>query len=223
MVEKYHNARKEYSNYNGKGFVTRIGKYCGLEYMVGETRNMKNSYGKEVATHTLYEVGNAPFGWMAFELIGDEEYRKQLQEIKKSEADYYRERSHRQKGLKDSIKKAKQEAEEKELQKQRAKEEAKRREEEEQKAKEAYLAKLTPLERKVEEIKEQDTSGAALSVLIFNALKSGELDEGDKKEALELIRSKMKEEGTWKDKSKKPEKDKKYKRTLEVKEMLEAL
>ena len=57
-------------------------------------------------------------------------------------------------------------------------------------------------------------------IVIFNAIKSGKLDRF-KAQALELLKNKMQELGKWVEHSKKPKKDKKYKRTLEVMKMIE--
>jgi len=56
-------------------------------------------------------------------------------------------------------------------------------------------------------------------IVIFNAIKSGKFDSF-KAEALDWLKNKMQELGKWVEKSKNPTKDKKYKRTLDVLEMM---
>jgi CRISPR/Cas system CMR subunit Cmr6 (Cas7 group RAMP superfamily) len=56
-------------------------------------------------------------------------------------------------------------------------------------------------------------------IVLFNAIKKGQFDKS-KLEALEILKEKMQKLGKWIETSKKPTKDKKYKRTLEVIEMI---
>ena len=76
------------------------------------------------------------------------------------------------------------------------------------------------LEEEIEElISNNPNKNDTDDVVIFNAIKSGKLDRF-KAQALEWLKSKMQELGKWVEHSKKPKKDKKYKRTLEVLEMM---
>jgi len=63
-----------YFNVANNSFVMRVGKFSGKPFVVYKPENIVNSYGKEVATHTLY--GNKEFGWIQVEVIDDNEYEK---------------------------------------------------------------------------------------------------------------------------------------------------
>lgn len=68
MIKSYYSERKNsLVKTNVDGFVARVGKYCGKEYMVDDGKNVLNSYGKPIATHTLYEIGYRQFGWIEVE------------------------------------------------------------------------------------------------------------------------------------------------------------
>lgn len=68
MMKRYYSDRKtSIIRENVDGFVARVGKYCGKEYMVDDINDGLNSFQKPVATHTLYEVGNRQFGWIEVE------------------------------------------------------------------------------------------------------------------------------------------------------------
>lgn len=86
MMTSYYSDRKNsIARENIDGFVARVGKYCGKEYMVDDGKNVLNSYGKPIATHTLYEVGNRQFGWIEIEDIVAKKSRidKEIAEEKK--------------------------------------------------------------------------------------------------------------------------------------------
>ena len=86
MIRNYYNARKTSMVRNNRdGFVARVGKYCGKEYMVDDIKNGVNSFGKKVATHTLYEVSNRQFGWIEIEDIIAKE--KRVEQEKNAEQD----------------------------------------------------------------------------------------------------------------------------------------
>jgi len=80
------------------------------------------------------------------------------------------------------------------------------------------LSSLSPLQRKIEEIPSENGSKIAP---LLRAIKNGDFDE-DKKKALEELKKIMVEEKVWveQSKAKKPDKDKKHKRTIEVMEMM---
>ncbi len=202
-IENFYTNQKRYSSYfktDSNSFVIRVGKFCGKPYMVYETHNIINSYGKDVATHTLYH--DKEFGWLKVELIEKDEYDeciKKHQSIKEKETQ-----------------KAK-------LQKQ--KEEAKRKEEEEklkkQEQEQEKLSKMSPLDKIIYELqKNNPNKNETIDIIIFNAIKQGKLDEF-KYEALKRLKDEMINLKKWVETSKKPQKDKKYKRTQEVIKMLE--
>ena len=75
---------------------------------------------------------------------------------------------------------------------------------------------MSPLERKIEELKETNKNpNETEDVIIFQNIKNGNLDDYQC-EALDLLESKMRENGKWNEN--KPKK-KTYARTMEVLEM----
>jgi CRISPR-associated protein Csm5 len=83
------------------------------------------------------------------------------------------------------------------------------------------LSKMSPLERKIEDmVKNNQNPNETMDVIIYNAIKNNKLDEF-KCEALKFLKAKMQELKKWVEQSKKPNKYKKYKRTLEVIKMLQ--
>ncbi len=84
-----------------------------------------------------------------------------------------------------------------------------------------YLNSLSPLEQKLLKLTENNINDSKITIL-FKAIKEG-LFEEEKYEALLKLKEMMQEEGTWKESSdaKRPEKDKKYQRTLEVITLIE--
>lgn len=169
-LKRYHDERKD-SIYkeSPNSFIARVGKFSGLEYMVDDGKMIKNSYGKDVATNTLYEKNDAQFGWIKIELIDEANYTKALDSIKQQEESFYSEREQRQKEIKATIKKAKKEAEAKELARLREREEEERKAKEEQAKREAKLAKMSPVEKLIDSYKNDIPS-------VINAMKSGEIE-----------------------------------------------
>ena len=204
---------------NNNSFIIRIGKFSGKEY-VTDVKNVKNSYGKPIATHTLYE-DNSPFGWLKVELINEDEYDRLLNIANLNEQKYFDDLDNRVKKIKDFInqqlQKQKEELAKKEALK-RAEEEAKRKKEQELKEK---FSKMSPLERKIFELQQKHPNpNDTIDIIIFNAIKNGLLDEF-KCKALKKLKEEMQKLKKWVETSKKPQKDKKYKRTQEVIKMLE--
>ena len=199
------------------GFIARIGKFSGKPYMVYESKHTTNSYGKEVATHTLYEKEDAPFGWVRFERIEPKEFENYLRTIEEFEKAYFEELQSRQKEILDTIREAEKLEKQRKLERQKAKKEAERKAQEEKAKREAELAAMTPLERKVEELKEvHPNPNNTDDIILYQAIKNGELDEF-KCEALKLLKQVMQENQKWNEN--KPKK-KTYKRTQEVIAML---
>jgi len=152
-----------------KGFVARIGKFSGKEYMVDDGRNVLNTYNKPVATHTLYEKNDAEFGWVEFVLIDESEYKDYLSEIKLNEEKYRNEVHERQKEIVSHIAKEKESKKFAEAEKMRQKKEeaeclAKEKAEEEKK-----LAAMTPVDKLIYSYED-------ISVLI-NEMKAGVIED----------------------------------------------
>ncbi len=220
MMKNFHNERQD-SRYQESinSFVARIGKYSGKEYMVDSGVGVKNSFGKPVATHTVYE-NNSPFGWVDFEKINFDDYEEFLQNIDLQEKSYFEQKESRQKKILQAIQKAEQEAKQKVLEKQKAREEEERRRKKEQEEKAAKLAAMSPLDRKIEKLIESHPNpNDSIDIIILNAIKDGKLEEF-KCDALKRLKKEMQKLKRWVESSKKPEKDKKFKRTQEVINML---
>ena len=199
-------------------FVTRIGKFSGKAFMVDNGENVLNSYDKPVATHTLYE-DDTPFGWIKIELINEVEYSSAIDFIDENNKNYYNDLHSRQKEIKETISKQKEER----LQNKKRQKENKKLEQEkvkqEQKEKEKRLASLSPFELKIEELKDiYPDKNANISTIVFQAIEKNEIDEF-KEEALIFVKEKMIEERIWD----KPRKINAFMRTQKIKEMLESI
>ncbi len=160
------------------------------------------------------------FGWVLCEFIDDETYKQLSKEFSEYENSLIDIKNSRQKEIKQTIQEAKEEAlrikKEKE---QKALEEQKRKEEEKRK-KQEELSKMSPLDRKIIKLKEDSPNpNETIDIIIFNAIKNGKLDEF-KCEVLKRLKEEMIKLKKWVEISKKPQKDKKYKRTQEVIKML---
>ena len=196
-------------------FVTRIGKFSGKAFMVDNGENVRNSYNKPVATHTLYE-DDSPFGWIKIELIDEKEYHNAIEVIDKKNKEYYNDLQLRQKEIKETISKKKEER----LQNKKKREEDKKLEQKElerkEKKKEERLASLSPFELKIEQLKDiYPDKNANISTIIFQAIEKNEID-AFKEEALLFVKEKMIEEKIWN----KPKKQSAFKRTQKIMEML---
>ena len=102
--------------------------------------------------------------------------------------------------------------------------EERRRSEEKEKAelekqeaeKEAELATMSPLEREIAELYENNPNpNDTIDIILYAAIKDGKFDSS-KCEALHILKEKMIELKKWVESSKKPQKDKKYRRTMEI-------
>jgi CRISPR/Cas system CSM-associated protein Csm5 (group 7 of RAMP superfamily) len=197
MMKNYHEERRDSEYYQtANSFVARVGKFCGKEYMVDDGKNVLNTYDKPIATHTLYESGDA-FGWVEIEQITKEKYDESLESIAIQEQDYYRALEEKQRETIEKIAHQKEELRALALAKvKREKEEAKAKakKEAEQKAK---LASMTPVQRLVE-------SYSDVAVLI-NDMKLGKIEdfESIKVELAEEVKKILQQKPkTW-DKAKK--------------------
>ncbi len=221
MMKNYHNERQDSRYKEGtNSFIARIGKFSGKEYLVDSGVGVKNSFGKPVATHTLYE-DDSPFGWVRFEKISVDDYEELIQNIALQEKDYFEQKKSRQNEIRRAIQKTEEEAKQEAIKKQKAKEVEEQRLKREQEENEARLAALSPLDRKIEELKENNPNpNETIDIIIFNAIKNGKLDEF-KCDVLKRLKEEMQKLKKWVESSKTPEKDKKYKRTQEVIKMIE--
>jgi len=219
---RFHAQRKD-SRYkeSQNSFIARVGKNVGKEYVVDDGRNVTNTYGEPVATHFLYSsntLKDEQFGWIKIELISEDEYKKSLDNIQTQEREYFDNLEQKQKTLKEKIQKIEQEAKarkekakaKKEAAKAALEAEAKKKEQEELARQEA-LSKLSPLEREVEMLYEENPSSPK-DILLYQAIEKGKFAD-NRKEALEYLCKLMKENGNWKESGKPP---KKVKRTQQV-------
>jgi CRISPR/Cas system CSM-associated protein Csm5 (group 7 of RAMP superfamily) len=202
-MKKYHDSRKNsLYNQDNQSFIARVGKYSGKEYMVDSNRNLTNTYGKPLATHSLYNsnlLKDEMFGWVKFELISKEIYQNSLEKVGKS----------------------KEEAKQKALQKQKEEEETKRKEEEQKRKETEKLAQMSPVEALIYElVSSHPNKNETKDIIIYNAIKSGKLDEY-RCEALKILEQEMKVLKKWVENSKKKKQAKQHKRTLEVIAMLQ--
>jgi len=228
QLKRFHSQR-ENSRYEEtvNSFVARIGKNEGKDYIVDDGRNVLNNDRKPVATHFLYNsntLQDEQFGWVKIELISDGNYTDYLDEIKKQENDYFEKLNKKQKELKDSLKKAKTEAKEKALAKQRAIEAEEKAKQEALKQEKEALLKMTPFEKIVYElIKNHPNKAETLDIIILTALKNATLEDSFRCEALLKVKEEMIKQNKWVEvsKAKKPEKDKKHKKTQEVMKMIQ--
>lgn len=215
----YHSSRKD-SKYVQKGdfFVLRIGKYNGKDFMVDSMRDAKNSYGKDIATHTLYE-GELPFGWLSAQSLTEEEYKKFSQDVSQKQELTLQNIQQRESQITIFLKNKREAslilAKEK-VAKEKAESEIKAKKEAEENQR---LASLSPFDRIIEElIKNNPDPNASDSVVVYAGFKEGKFDEF-KLEALNFIKEKMQEEKSWDN----PKKKSAYKRTQEIVELMHKL
>lgn len=81
----------------------------------------------------------------------------------------------------------------------------------------AELAKLSPVDRKIEEAKvEGAKNNLKPEIAVFQALSAGQFDDEDRRNAAEKLKTMMEAAKVWKPTSNKPQKDKEHKRTIQV-------
>ncbi len=209
-MKSYYEDRSEtiYRNINN-GFIARIGKFVGKAYMIDDGKNVYNSYGNEVATHTLYE-DNQPFGWIKVELISEEEYQNNLDLILLNEKNYLDNLMNKQQEIKEKIK----------LQKQLIQEELKRKEEEQKRLEEEKLKQLQAEQEKLSKMNPIDKILYDYNddiPKIINDMKAGNIEnfENIKKDLALKIKEKLKKEPKQWDKAKQ--------KALKRKEYIESL
>ena len=216
-------------------FIINVGRFGGAESKsINNLRYIKASKANDKSTTSArtfaleqnendklyYENSLLPFGWIMCEKIEKDD----LNNLQIATKLLQKRREERFDAIDNLIKQKvykEQEEKEKALQKAKEKEEEEKRLKKEQEEKEAKLAAMSPLERKIEELKENNPNpNETIDITIFNAIKNGKLDEF-KCDALKRLKEEMQKLKKWVESSKKPEKDKKYKRTQEVMKMIE--
>lgn len=221
-MQAYHNDRaNSIYNQTSNSFVARVGKFSGKEYMVDDGKNVLNSYGKPIATHTLYESGDT-FGWIDIEEIDKYEFHNALNSIATKEKEYYDHIEEKQRSIIEKISLQKEKAKEEAIKRQEVRDKEERKKAEAVAKREAELAQMSPLEKKLDELVENDKANTPKTTLILNALKNNYFEDSDRLEALNVLKKLLIQEKKWKEKStaKKPEKDKSYQQTLLVKKMI---
>lgn len=221
-MQAYHNDRaNSIYNQTSNSFVARVGKFSGKEYMVDDGKNVLNSYGKPIATHTLYESGDT-FGWIDIEEIDKYEFHNALNSIATKEKEYYDHIEEKQRSIIEKISLQKEKAKEEAIKRQEVRDKEERKKAEAVAKREAELAQMSPLEKKLDELVENDKANTPKTTLILNALKNNYFEDSDRLEALNVLKKLLIQEKKWKEKStaKKPEKDKAYQQTLLVKKMI---
>ena len=221
-------------------FLLNIGRFSGAELKsLNELRNIKASKAEDksitlartfalekFAKDTIYfENELFPFGWMLFEKI--EKRDSEIEEFRtKRVAHTANEENIRFRAIDElNIQQKQNELKVKEeiIKKRKIKETEERAKEEANRKREEALSTMSPIERIIEELIEVNPNKSETrDIVIFNAIKNGKLNEF-KKEALYILKEEMIKSKKWVEKSKKPKKDKKYKRTLEVMKMIEEL
>jgi len=151
------------------GFVARIGKYSGKAYMVDDGKNVLNSYDKPVATHTVFEKGDAPFGWIKIELLMEEDYEEAMESIAMQEAAYYTVLEEKQKEIREKIAHAKAEAKAAALKKEQERIAQQKAEAEAKACREAQLAAMDPLDRLIDSYGNDPAR-------VINAMKDGRIE-----------------------------------------------
>jgi hypothetical protein len=133
-LNSFYNSPKRKNTYfhiSNNSFVMRLGKFSGKPFVVYNPYNIKNSYGKDIATHTVYN--NKEFGWIEIENISKNEYLELLEKYEKLRLNIVKERKLRQINIKTYIEqkeeKEKLDKKQQELEKQKKLQEAKEQKE----------------------------------------------------------------------------------------------
>lgn len=210
-MKRYHDVRNNslYTQ-SANSFVSRIGKYCGKEYMVDDGTNVLNSYDKPIATHTIFEKGDSPFGWITIEQISDEEYQASMNNIGRQELEYYSSLEAKQKATKDKIQKSKDEAKAAALKKEQERLAEEKAEAKAKAKRDAELAAMDPLDKLI------DGYGNDVSKVI-NAMKEESIEnlEEIKIELAKKLKAIMQQDPkTWEKAKQKALKRKEYIRNI---------
>ncbi len=231
------NAVNKAKNANKGMFIINVGRFSGAErkslnsirYIKASKANDKSvtsarTFALESSTDdkVYFENSLIPFGWAMCEKLENDDYafKKSVLSIKEKQAEMRKGKFVALDVLNTQKQKMVEEKEKDIIEQQKAKEEAQRKAQKEKEEREAKLAAMSPLERKIEELKESNPNpNETVDIIIFNALKNRQLDEF-RCDALTLLKEEMQKLKKWVEQSKKPEKDKKYKRTQEVIKML---
>ncbi len=215
-------------------FLINVGRFSGAERKsLNNLRDIKASRADDKSTtsartfalekntsdNVYFEHALLPFGWILCEKV--EKNNQELQDSKKKELALKKREGYEAIDKLNQIKNKKlAEAKTLRLKKQKLQEEEKKREEEEKAQKEARLNAMSPLEREIAELYEiHPNPNDTIDVVLYAAIRDGKFDNS-KCEALRILKEKMLGLKKWVETSKKPQKDKKYKRTMEIIELL---
>ncbi len=220
-VDKYYSLRDGSYKQIPKGFMLRVGKYSGKEFVVDNINDAINTYNKPIATHTLYESGDKPFGWIEFVQISDEEYQKSLLEIKAQEDSYFADLKHKQKSIRESIAEEKLKLATLLKEKKEAKEAEALLEKQKEDEEKNKLNSMSDFKKAIYNLEKQNNSNTPLATIILKNVEDGKLDEF-KFQALEEVKKLLIQTNKWKEQTnaKKPAKDKDYQRTIKIMQML---
>jgi len=197
-----------------------------LEWLVEQRKSLTINaiLIEETTVWKFSETKNAnhanSFGWVLCEFIDEKSFDSTLKSFNEYGVNLIEKYSKRQKEIIEKIAFQKEEriklalAREERL-KQEAEEKAKKEAQEKDK-----LASMSPLEQKIEKLAKKEPNVPKIT-LFLKAIKNGNFDK-EKCDALNILKKLMKENKKWKEKStkKNPKKDKEYKNTLDVIDMI---
>ncbi len=194
-------------------FTLRVGKFSGKPFSVYEPRDIG-----QVKTKMVY--GQEEFGWVRVQRVEEPEWRELFSEYERLKAKRVEEIQKRRGQIKEKFRKEQEERRRIQAEKARRAKEEERKAKELKEAEERRLAQMSPFEKALYELQKNNPNPQeTIDILLFNAIKSGKL-ERFQCEALHKLKDEMIKRKKWVETSKKPQKDKRYKRTQEVIAML---
>ncbi len=216
-VEKFFNERQRQSRFVAiapNSFTLRIGKFSGKPFTVYKPRDIG-----QVKTKMVY--GQEEFGWVQVQRIEEKEWQELFSEYERLKAKRVEEIQKRRRQIKEKFRKEQEERRRIQAEKARRAKEEEKKAKELKEAEERRLAQMSPFEKALYELQKNNPNPQeTIDILLFNAIKSGKLQQFQC-EALRRLKDEMIKLKKWVvETSKKPQKDKKYKRTQEVIEML---
>ena len=223
--ERFLNDKEKKIWQNGKHFIEEPEK---LEWLIEKKKRVTiNAYLTEETTVWKFSETNkgrvdGSFGWVVGEFIDEDEYLKLSTQFQEFENDRKKEIDTLQEKVKLKIKMAKEAALLNKQRREKQREEEAKKEAEAKAKREEELAKMSPLEKKLEELVQNDRTNTPKTTLLLNAIKDN-LFEDNRLEALNLLKELLIKNKKWKEKStaKKPQRDKDYQRTLQIMKMIE--
>ncbi len=189
--EKFLNDKEKKVWQDGKHFIEEPKK---LEWLVENRKRVTiNAYLTEETTIWKFSETNkgsveGSFGWVVGEFIDEDEYLRLLTQFQEFENNRKKEIDALQEEVKLKIKMAKEEALLNKQRREKQREEEKKKELEAKAEREAQLAQMTPLEKKLDDLVQNDKANTPKSTLLFNAIKNNEFED-EYLEALELLKS----------------------------------